>query len=380
VRLPTGFRHVTCHDSTAWATGRHPRGGSMRLLKWLGVQIWAHPLRSGTVASTAVFLAAATVASHLPRHEKLIDRVDSIVVLGLVGLTVLMLIIKAARRSYPKKVSTAAVVVIVVACAMYVLCFQILVAAIASSGDLGATLSWFKGGFSIESEAFAFASSGCLLAIPSLLVVYPRGLRERLPWDRATELSRTLLPAWLAAAAAVSTWIYALLLHFGGGPLATTPVRVLLVAALGVATLLAPLYQFMARSCWQYGPEAVFDPVRWRAAVTKVHEELEAAYLSYLRTGAWRSTNTVEQDSHDPTSSEGYDPGGLSRHEPPTSSLSGLFGSRSCLPHSLSGAVSRSRERPPRPGHVAPFWHRRGTARLSDYQLGNPNETARSRV
>jgi hypothetical protein len=266
----------------------------MRPLKWLGVQFWTHPLRSGIVATAAVFLATVQAAAHLPRHEKLIDRVEGMVVLGLVALTVLILIIKAARRSYPKEVSTAAVVVTVVACAVYLLGFQVLVAALASSGNLTAIFPWYTAGYSVGGFAIAVASDGCLLGIPYLLVVYPRGLRKSLPWDGATELSRTLLPAWLAAAASVLTWIYVLLLHFGWGPLTSTPARVLLVAGLGVATLLAPLYQFIARSCWQYGSEAVFDPVRWRAAVMKVHKEIAAAQFLYPQTGKAQPTNTSD--------------------------------------------------------------------------------------
>ena len=87
------------------------------------------------------------------------------------------------------------------------------------------------------------------VGIMELLVIIPYEMHEYLPWDHAKKLSRTLLPAWQAAAAAVMTWIDILLLHFAGGPLASTSVLVLMVAGFGVATLLVPLYQFIARSC-----------------------------------------------------------------------------------------------------------------------------------
>jgi hypothetical protein len=253
------------------------------LLKWLGVQFLKHSLRSSIVAFAAVFTATSLAETALPRRAKAIENVGTVVAAGLVWLVILILIIKAARWVSPKEMNTATVVVAVVGWIVYLVGFQILVAALASSGDLADGLSWLKGEITggIGGQVIASVAGACLLAIPGLLVIYPQELRRRLPWDRATELSRTLLPAWLAAAAAVTTWIYILLLHLAGGPLASTSVPVLLVAGFGVATLLVPLYQFMARSCWQYGSGAVFDPVRWRAAVVKVRREVAAAEASY---------------------------------------------------------------------------------------------------
>ena len=164
--------------------------------------------------------------------------------------------------------------------------FQILVAVLASNGNFADSLSWLKAGFTegLGGRMIAFVLADlCLFGIWFLVVMYPHDLRQWLPWDRATKLSRKLLPAWLAAAAAVITWIYILLLHFAGGPLASTSMPVLLVAGFGVATLLVPLYQFMAMSCWRHGREAVFDPVRWRAAFVKVRSEIKDARRSYWR-------------------------------------------------------------------------------------------------
>jgi hypothetical protein len=120
----------------------------------------------------------------------------------------------------------------------------------------------------------------CQVSITYLLIMFPAALRRRLPWDGATKLAQTLLPAWLAAAAAVVTWIFVLVLHFGG-PLNHTSLAATLIGGLGLAALLAPLYQFMARSCWQHGGDAVLDPVRWRAAFATVRTELRQAYASY---------------------------------------------------------------------------------------------------
>src|SRR5712691_6327736 len=120
---------------------------------------------------------------------------------------------------------------------VYILGFQTLAATLASSGNVVASLSWFKseitGG---AGGVMIVVVTGCLqVGILFLLVITPDERRAYLPWDRAKKLTRTLLPAWQAAAAAVLTWIDILLLHFAGGPLASTPVLVLMVAGFGVA-------------------------------------------------------------------------------------------------------------------------------------------------
>jgi hypothetical protein len=266
----------------------------MRVLKWLGVQLRKRPLWSVIVAFVAVVAATSLAQEALPSHAKAIEHVGEMVGTWLGYLVILILIIKFARSIFPKEMNTAAVVVAVVAWLVYGALFEVLVAILASSGDLADSLSWFKGRITggIGGQAISTVAGGFLIAIPGLLIWYPQQLRRRLPWNRATELSRTLLPAWLAAGAAVITWAYILLLHLAGGPLATTSVQVLLVAGFGVATLLVPLYQFMARSCWQYGTEAVFDPMRWCAAVVEVHKEIKAAKASYRHAMLGQSTDT----------------------------------------------------------------------------------------
>ena len=248
----------------------------MRLLKWLGVQPWKLSLLSGIATAAAIYLAEKA----LPSHAKAIEHVGGMVGAGLIFLGILILIIKAAGRASPKKM------VPVFGSSAYLVGFQILVAVLASNGNFADSLSWLKAGFSegLGGRMIAFIVADlCLLGIPFLVLIYPQDLRRWLPWDRATKLSRKLLPAWLAAAAAAVTWIYILLLHFAGGPLASTSMPVLLVAGFGVATLLVPLYQFMARSCWRYGREAVFDPGRWHDTVVKVRSEIKDAKRSYWR-------------------------------------------------------------------------------------------------
>jgi hypothetical protein len=255
----------------------------MLLLKWLGVQLWKHPLLSGIYVLAAAIAATSLAATALPRHAKAIGHVGGTVTGGgLLWLVILLLLIKAARRTFAEETSTAAVVVAVVGWIVYLVGFQVLAAILASSGNLAGSLSWFKGEITggVGGVMIVVAVVFLQVGIVELVVIIPDEMHEYLPWDHAKKLSRTLLPAWQAAAAAVMTWIDILLLHFAGGPLASTSLLVLMVAGIGVATLLVPLYQFLARSCWQYGAAAVFDPVRWRDAVRKVRKEVKAASIS----------------------------------------------------------------------------------------------------
>ncbi len=127
-------------------------------------------------------------------------------------------------------------------------------------GGLGLVLVW--GGAANVFGAVRFA---CQLISLLLLVGVPAVLRRWLPWHTASEMARSLVPSWLAAAAAILTWLYIVLLHFGGGALAHDPVGLIVVAGIGAASLLAPLFQFIARSCWEYGSLALLDPLRWRS-------------------------------------------------------------------------------------------------------------------
>jgi hypothetical protein len=256
----------------------------MRLLKWLGV-LWKHPLVSGMYVFVAVAWAPSLAAHALPRYAKAIEHVGEKVMVWFVWLVILVIIIKAARRTSSKETSTAMVVVAVVAGIAYATGFQILAATLASSGNVTGSLSWLKDEITGGAGGLMIVVVSTLMqvGILELLVIIPYEMRDYLPWDRAKKLTRTLLPAWQAAAAAVLTWIDIVLLHFAGGPLASTSVPVLMVAGFGVATLLVPVYQFMARSCWQYGPTAVLDPVRWRDAVVKVRREIKDARRARTR-------------------------------------------------------------------------------------------------
>jgi hypothetical protein len=154
--------------------------------------------------------------------------------------------------------------------------FPWLTLALATSGAPGSALSAAAANQGQDS-LLAAAGTGCLWLI-SAVVLVPQRLRMRGRCMNAVGgLTRTLLPSWLAAAAAVATWAWVFLLRFGRGSLSGPDFKTLPVAvgAAGVAVLLVPLYQFAARSFWQHGIENVLDPQRWLQAVRDVLADLE---------------------------------------------------------------------------------------------------------
>jgi hypothetical protein len=256
------------YQSVIWGDGV-----VMRFWKWFWLRFMPHPLKVFPVCLGGVGVLGL-IASFLPHHVRLM--VASVVVfaaLAMLLLSFLIWFVSGIRLVLPDETSTAAAVVIIVAWIVSPVVFLLLVATLASSGSMG---SWFK---SDAGWAVTLGEIACIQVVLFLLVIFPELLRRRLPWHRATKLARTLLPSWLTAAAAVITWIQIMLLHFSG-QLPTTPLGALLVAGLGVAVLLTPLYQFISRSCWEYGIEAVLDPLRWHGAWRKVYDEVRSSFGS----------------------------------------------------------------------------------------------------
>jgi len=123
-------------------------------------------------------------------------------------------------------------------------------------------------------QMVVFVRLACELAALFIVAGIPAVLRRWLPWSIASGMARSLVPSWLAAGAAFTTWSYIVLMHFDKGALARYPLGLIVVSGLGAAALLAPLFQFVARSCWEYGAVVVFDPLRWRSAFLTVFDEV----------------------------------------------------------------------------------------------------------
>src|SRR5690349_6682116 len=118
-------------------------------------------------------------------------------------------------------------------------------------------------------EAFALAE--CLLYS---LLFGPEIIRRKLPFERASEQALRFVPAGLGVIAAIVTGSYLLVLHFFNQSLSTIPPGPLAASILAVMTLLAPLYQFIARACWRYGLADFLDPMAWWAKWRTVTDEV----------------------------------------------------------------------------------------------------------
>lgn len=260
----------------------------MRFWKWFWLRFMPHPLKVFPVFLGGVGVSASIAL--LPHHAgRMVAEVVAIAALAMLLLSLLLLFLTWCVDGIrylllPNETSAAAVAVIIVAWFLFAGAFLLVVATLASAGAVG---SWFK---SDAGVAVSLGSIACNQAIWFLLVIFPQRLRRRLPWHRATKLARTLLPSWLTAASAVITWIQILLLHFTH-QLPTAPLVAWLVAGLGVAVLLTPLYQFIARSCWEYGIEAMLDPARWHGTWRKVYDEIRSSFASGAHAGTTSSAN-----------------------------------------------------------------------------------------
>jgi hypothetical protein len=202
----------------------------------------------------------------------------------LFGLSFLIYLLKFVRRLMPRGASIAAAAMIDIAVyGFFVLIPPLLVSLVTSGGnwsEVGAAMLG-KGGHGLVPDVLGGVRFACQLVTLLILIAIPAVLRHwLLPWGTASSLARSLVPSWLAAVATVLTWLYIILLHFGGGALARDPLGLIVVTGLAAALILVPVFQFVARSCWEYGFVAVFDPVRWHGAFRAVFDEVLGAHGS----------------------------------------------------------------------------------------------------
>jgi hypothetical protein len=246
-------------------------------LKWLWRQFLTKPENMGGLGLLLVWGGAGVHAViHAPtalRTSQDVEMTGGI----LLGSAIVIGVLRYLKRLMPQGTSTAAALVIdVVAYGFFVLVPPVLVALVTSGGSWSAIVAAMlgRGGPGFAGDMWGALRFACQLASLLLLVGVPAVLRRWLPWDTASEMARSLVPSWLAAAAAILTWLYIIVMHFGGAALAHDPMGLIVVAGIGAAALLAPLFQFIARSCWEHGSLALFDPLRWRGAVSAVADEI----------------------------------------------------------------------------------------------------------
>ena|ERR1035438_3863608 len=162
--------------------------------------------------------------------------------------------------------------------AVFLLSFVLpsLLVALASGGNSSAIAA----AWAAANDGGGAAATGWLIvqedlvhAVLVVLFLLPLALRQRLPWNDASDLARRILPAWLAVLASLLTCAYVLAMHPGRGPLASTAVAAVAVGGLGAAALLAPLYRAMTRAFWSRGITGVINPLRWQRAWAQIRLE-----------------------------------------------------------------------------------------------------------
>lgn len=130
---------------------------------------------------------------------------------------------------------------------------------LATNGDLSVLNVGRVGGWADR------AAIGCDFLIPVFLIVAPSLLRRRVPWDSPGPAVQALLTAWFAIFAAAATIGLVSTLHFvEGGQLANMRPTLVIVATVGIVSLLLPLYGLLVRACWQHGYWLGFyQPPQW---------------------------------------------------------------------------------------------------------------------
>lgn len=248
----------------------------MKVLRWVWTRFVKKPIRLLAATGVAILVLSGAgqgmVWAGIGAGHDLLDAAGVCFVLlcfyGFAG---------PVRDDLPSDVNAVARVVTQVAVVGFLVFAPGILLALASGGNWHTVVAAYdghSGGSGIGGLAASLGRGYSLLVCPILLFWNPAHLRRTLPWEQASQQARDLVPAWQAAGAAIATWLFIVLQGVSGGVLADRPLGTVAVAGLGAATLLAPLYQFLARSCWQCGMGAVFDPVRWLAAWRSVTDEI----------------------------------------------------------------------------------------------------------
>lgn len=173
---------------------------------------------------------------------------------------------------------------------IYLIAFPSLVALIATSGQVQFITGHGSGWqFWLFTQLRAFLVQSVL----ALTILLPHYLKGRLKWEDASEQAKTLVPSWSAALAAVATGGQVIMLHYYKGPLVHTSLSTVIVAALAVATLLAPAYKWLTKAVWISGLSDILSPRSWHKSISEVIGEIMRSSES-LRQGS-NSPNHVDR-------------------------------------------------------------------------------------
>jgi hypothetical protein len=236
-----------------------------------------------TMSGPRIWILYGTVArSPLPHWSagKSVGQVIAVFGGSLMALAVVVVLTRFTKTKMPAGTSTAAAVMIEIAAyGFWVLLPLLLVTLVTQGANLSAVdaAAVNRGGHGFAAQLLGAIRYNFPLVPLFILGAVPTLLRRWLPWTRSSDRFRSLVPSWLAAAAAILTWLYIVFLHFGGGALARLSLGAVIVGGLLVALTLVPLFQFVARSGWKYGPVRMLDPLRWGSAFRDFFDEVREA-------------------------------------------------------------------------------------------------------
>ncbi len=183
---------------------------------------------------------------------------------------------------------------------------------LATNGNTGAFMFFNQSQSSSHSAWLGGLEGLALLVIPALLLMIPQLAHRRLVWSSTPQLTRNVITGWLATGAALSTGLFAFMLHFYGGPLAGVGLGQLAVGMLFAVALLVPIYRSVARACWERGVLHIIDLGRWSADWRNVLGEWRAAMAVDIKAGADSADSREREVEHSKATDRPVDPLALS--------------------------------------------------------------------
>jgi hypothetical protein len=251
-------------------------------LKHVGWERW--------LASAAIIVLVAVFALRFTATwpvRWLVDLAGAGINLGLAAI--LVFVVRWFIRDMSEDMSVVAAWAQLFLLLAFCLSFPAFLVFLATNGNTGAFMFFNQPQSSSHSGWLSGLESFALLVIPALLLMIPQLAHRRLVWSSTPQLTRNVITGWLATVAALSTGLFAFMLHFYGGPLAGVGLGQLAVGMLFAVALLVPIYRSVARACWERGVLRIIDLGRWSADWRKVLEEWRAAMAVDTKAGADRT-------------------------------------------------------------------------------------------
>lgn len=238
-----------------------------------GPQTWR-----GRLGILGILLVGAGIAIHLIAAPKTPGEVIAIVGLGFLMLASLRRVLSWALTLFVGKHEIIGIIIVAILITLFFKLLAAIAVSLTAGGDMAAFNAAWTNPYKTASWQGILAWA-LLFAIGFFLIMRPELFRYTLPYkDTPDSLRRALTARW-AAFAAASTFAYLFMEGYFGGTLANYHYfhhhpSVLAAAILGVVTLLAGPYRYVAGTIWQNGILKSVDPDAWAARWVQVNHEI----------------------------------------------------------------------------------------------------------